>query len=384
VKIALLGPDPGALEVMHALLARLNVEVVAMAPPPRAMRQTDRAERLVTQLRDAGFDEVIWLAGMPLHGALAPDPSLEHWLVSDPTALQAVLGRSDPPFPAEPQNWLNDAVRQLTGGRDYSAVIDGVRLAQTLDLTRLAERSKVFRELAARVSPRWATGEQAWRGRGRPAGVGLFKGTGYGLCMEFLYRGTDQEVTRSDLIASLGRSKTPLNRFIAEGVRRGYLRRTTPRGPIVLRNRPRLVDDMVTSLRARTDIRQQAVRSDMPTDRLLVALQQRFSEVGRAFAVTGAYAVRDLGGEHLVNSPVLAFAPFEGLDRVLAQIGATPDPRRPQVILVEPYEAGVFHRQQTEGQHRVSPWQATLDLLSSHSDRERETGEMVRRKLEAM
>ena len=62
---------------------------------------------------------------------------------------------------------------------------------------------------------------------------------------------------------------------------------------------------------------------------------------------------------------------------------AYPDSRDPTLILVEPAEEGVLHRLRPGTPSLVSPWQAVIDMLASDSEREREAGVHVRRRLEA-
>ncbi|MBL8624343.1 MAG: hypothetical protein JNK64_23755 [Myxococcales bacterium] len=378
--VAVLGPDLGFANVVATLLRRAGVKTHAVRVPRDVTSQRRHAQAFA---RDGATVCVIDPLGdiddaVPLPIA----PSLAAWLTRDPAANRAVLGTDEVPPAATSATWLAD--RNLPDGRRFATSIDGVALAAQLDLGGLAAFAPAFRDALARLNPTWASTQAVRRGRGRPPGVAIFRGTGYALCLELLHRGDRAEVTPTELVAALGRTKTPTLRFVNEALRRGYLRRTSPRGPLVVRNCDRILDDLVTA--AQADQRRSprptfGVRTDRDPAGLPSRLARSLGVHGRVLAITGSAAVRDRGGDHLSGGPILAFASLAGVDTMLGD--AYRDLRDPQLVLIEPTEPAVLHRLRPGTPPQVSPWQAVVDLLTSHSERERETGNVVRRHLEA-
>jgi hypothetical protein len=149
-----------------------------------------------------------------------------------------------------------------------------------------------------------------------------------------------------------------------------------------VRNADRLLEDLVTDARAR-NAQQPVVTLPLNTDRdplsLAARLSRRLAEHGRVMALTGAAAVTDYGGDLLVGGPEVAYASLSGMEGLLGD--AFIDRQSPRLILVEPREEGMLHRVRPGAPPLVSPWQATIDLLSSANDREREVGAEVRRQI---
>ena len=381
--VAILIDDLVAGEILAALLARIDVEAKVLRRP-RAGVDVDRH---LTALRDA-FTELLSVGELALAGtrSLTIDPSLEAWLTRDPAANLAVLGTDVVPEPEHAQSWLRGLViGHQSGGRGYSAVLDGRALAAQLDLGLLAAASIEFRTLIAALRPGWATTQPIKRGRGRPPGVQLFQGTGYALCLELLHRGERAEVSTGELAQALGRSKTAALRMIAEAERRGFLRRTSPRGPVQIRNTDRLVDDLVTSAKAEAARHPPVLvglRSDRDPAGLPARVAKALGELGRTMVVTGAAAVLDLGGDLLIGAPVRAYATTTGMTGPDLYADGYQDPRDPRLVLVEPVDEAVLHRLRPGTPSLVSPWQAVIDLLASDSERERDVGAEVRRRLE--
>ena len=376
--VAIFSDDRVTGELLAALLARVEIEAITLRRP----RVGVDLDLYLTTL-GARFTDIL-AVGQPAIGgtrAIELHPSLEAWLTRDPDANQHVLGTGEVPRPEDARTWLVE--RSPSPGRLYSPTLDGRALVERLDLGLLAAASIEFRTLIGALRPGWATKQPIKRGRGRPPGVQLFQGTGYALCLELLHRGERAEVSTGELAQALARSKTAALRMIAEAERRGFLRRTSVRGPVQIRNTDRLVDDLVTSAKADA-ARRPPVLVGLRTDRDPAGLPARVAkalgELGRICALTGAAAVTDLGGDLLVGAPVRAYANTLSLPRLLAD--AYPDPRAPTLILVEPVEEAVFHRQRPGTPALVSPWQAAIDLLASDSEREREVGTEVRRRLE--
>ncbi|HVV88843.1 MAG TPA: hypothetical protein VHE35_37635 [Kofleriaceae bacterium] len=359
------------------MLARAGIEATVLGPP---RSDTQRAARLAT-LRET-FTELIDLDGGGGDvRALAIEPSIEAWLTRDHGANQAVLGTGEVPAPDRARDWL--LAREVPGSdRRYSAAVEGRALARAIDLGVLAAASPALRGLIASLSPGWTS---PVRGRGRPPGVVLFRGTGYALCLELLHRGEGTQVTPAELIEVLHRTKTPVLRLIGECQRRGYLHRATPRGPLVIRRRDRLLDDLVTSVKAER-ARRPATIVPLATDRDPADLPRRvaaaLAELGRVMALTGASAVEDLGGDLLVDVPVQAYAAVGDLPPRAVEVDAYRDARHPRLVLIEAGDPALLHRLRPGTPARVSPWQAVIDLLASESQRERDVGDRVRCRLE--
>jgi hypothetical protein len=337
----------------------------------------------VASLREA-FDEILVasLGTVPVGARqLEVTPSLEAWLTRDAAANLEILGTDEVPEAEAARQWLRESV-VADGSRKFSLSLDGKALAAKLDLSLLAAFSPAFRSLISTLHPTWANEQPVKRSAGRPPGIALFRGTGYALCLELLHLGSHAEVTVAQLIETLRRTKTPILRLIQEAQRRGYLQRTSPRGPLTVRNTDRLLEDLVTDARAR-NAQQPAITLPLNTDRdpqgLAARLSRRLAEHGRVMALTGASSVIDHGGDLLVGGPEVAYASLSDLDGLLGD--AFIDRRAPRLILVEPREEGMFHRIRPGAPPRVSPWQATIDLLSSTNDREREVGEEVKARL---
>lgn len=246
----------------------------------------------------------------------------------------------------------------------------------------LASFSPDFRSLVTTLKPGWASAQKLKRAPGRPPGVAMFRGSGYALCLELLHRGERAEVTVAQLMEALRRTKTPILRLIQEGQRRGYLRRTLARGPLIVRNTEQLLDDMATDAKARNTQQPPAILP-LDTDRddktLLTRLGRRLAEHGRMMALTGAPAVSGEGGDHLVGGPIVAYTSLAGIEPMLGD--AFVERHSPKAILVEPREEGFFHHVRLGSPALVSPWQAVIDLLASSNDREREVGAEVRSRL---
>lgn len=378
MNVALLVDDPVAGELVGALLARVEVRARVLRRP----RPGVDADALIAALR-AGFDEIIAVGAPSIPGtrALVIEPSLEAWLTRDAAANREVLGTDEVPAPERAQAWLRGL--SLAGGRRYSGTIDGRALADHLDLTAVMAEAPALRALVAGLRPAWATVGSLKRGRGRPPGVQLFQGSGYALCLELLHRGAGAEVTTGELVVALGRTKTPVLRMVTEAERRGFIRRTSLRGPVRVRDTDRLLDDLVTSVRAeraRTPPPVRQLRSDRDPARLAERVAGALAEVGIVLAVTGAAAVPELGGDLLIGAPVRAYATLAALGtRPLAD--AFPTPRDPQLVIIEPPSDAVYHGLRPGTPARVSSWQAVVDLLASDSEREREIGSQVRRRL---
>lgn len=377
--VALLANDRVTGEILATLLARANIEAVVLRPP-RPGRQRDQQ---VAALRTR-FTDVLSVDGRERDvRTVAVRPSLDAWLTRDPEANQAVLGTRDVPTAEDAADWLR-ARDLMQSGRRYSATIEGKALVAKLDLGTLAAFSPDFRELVAELSPGWVSGAVR-RGRGRPPGVALFRGSGYALCLELLHRGAGSQVTPADLIEALHRTKTPVLRLINECQRRGFLHRSTPRGPLLVRNTARLVDDMVTSVKAER-ARHAAITTGLNTDRDPSRLAERvarsLAKLGRTLVVTGAEAVLDHGGELLAGAPTYAYASTAGIPTHAVHADAYADQRHPRLVLIEPTDEAFFHRLVPGSPATVSPWQAAIDLLASDSVREREVGSHVRRRLE--
>lgn len=376
--VAVLGPDLGVATVVATLLRRAGVKTHAVRVPRDVASQQRHAQAFA---HDGATPCVIDPLGAIDDAVPLPiGPSLAAWLTRDAAANRAVLGTDEVPPAASAASWL--AGRVIDGGRGFATSIDGVALAAQLDLGGLAAFAPAFRDALVRLNPTWASANAVRRGRGRPPGVAIFRGTGYALCLELLHRGDRAEVTPGELVAALGRTKTPTLRFVNEAVRRGYLRRSSPRGPLVVRNSERIVDDLVTARRAAERVTPRptlGLRADRNPAQLAARLAQGLADHGRVLAITGAAAVRDHGGDHLVGGPTYAYANLAGLDALRGD--AYRDDRDPQLVLIEPTEPAVLHRLRPGAPPMVSPWQALIDLLASHSERERETGDLVRARL---
>lgn len=204
------------------------------------------------------------------------------------------------------------------------------------------------------------------------------------MCLELLHLGDSAEVTVGALSEILHRTRTPVLRLVQEAQRRGYLRRASAKGPLIVRDTDRLLEDMVTDTKVRRAEQRSPVLS-LSADRdpagLPARLGRRLAEHGRVLALTGAAAVSEQGGDLLVGGPLLAYANLGNITPMLGD--AFIDERRPQLLLMEPQEDGMLHRLLPGIPARVSPWQALIDLLASSSEREREVGAEVRRNLTA-
>jgi hypothetical protein len=375
VKVEVLADDLATAIAVRQLLARAGVEANARRV---SVHQPEVVSRHVEALEQSGRRACVVDPAAPLADGLtlAIEPSIEAWLTRDLEANREVLGAGEVP-PAElAKAWL--AGRTVGGGaRQFTLALDGRALADRLDLGRLAAFAPGFRELVNRLNPGWGAVAPVPRRRGRPPGVALFRGTGVALCLELLHLADGTMVRAEALAEAVGRTKTPVRRFIDECVRRGYLRRTSPRGPLVVRNRERLLEDLVADRRARHP-RTPAIGLSDRRDPVgfVERLARRLGEHGRVMAITGARAVADLGGDHLIGGPTFAYAPLAGLDAIVGD--SSVDDRAPQVVLIEPDSPGLLHRLRPGIPARVSPWQAAIDLLASPNSRERETGELVR------
>lgn len=368
--------DPVTGDLLEVLLARAGIPAATVRPPRPG-------SALATQLATlrARFPLVLQVDGPAIDGArpLVIEPSIEAWLTRDADANLAVLGTREVPAPASARAWLR-ALR--IGARGYSGVRDGRALAERLDLGVLVSSSRELRELLAALRPGWASGPMARR-RGRPPGVAWFRGSGYALCLELLHVGDGSELTAAGVGEALRRTKTPVLRLLAEGQRRGYLRRTSARGPLVVVDTARLLDDLVTAVRAQVIQRRPAtlaLRADRDPDGLTARLARSLAAHGRGLALTGAPAVSSFGGDLVADGPVRAYANLHAIEPMLGD--AHVDPHLPRVLLVEPYDEAVLHRMQPGAPALVSPWQAVIDLLTSDSERERAIGREIRRRLE--
>lgn len=379
MRAALLAPDVPTASVLQTLLERAGIEV----RPFKASDEDPGLEERIAVLRE-DFDEVLFAGTTKAPAgarALHMAPSLEAWLTRDAKANREVLGTDEVPEAELAERWLRD--QSLEGGRRrFSLSLDGRALASKLDLGLLAAFSPAFRAMIASLRPAWAAEERMQRSAGRPPGVALFRGTGYALCLELLHLGAKAEVTVAQMMAALSRTKTPVLRLMQEALRRGYLRRTSPRGPLVVRNIERLLEDMVLDVKARrTQQPERALRLSAERDPkgLAARLGKRLAEHGRVFSLTGAAAVASLGGNILIGAPALAYTGLTGINELLGD--AFEDERTPHLILIEPREEAVLHRMVNGDPPSVSPWQAVIDLLASHNDREREVGSQVRERL---
>jgi hypothetical protein len=379
VKIALLTPDMLTGAVLQTLLKRAGLAAAAFRIPS----SDDGGELLaarVESLRDA-FAEILVVGQeeAPKDArSLEVTPSLEAWLTRDAAANRAVLGTPEVPPPSQARDWLRERIVGADLHR-FAMAVEGRALAAVLDLGRLAAFAPAFRSLVTTLHPTWATVQQPRRAPGRPPGVSMFRGAGYTLCLELLHRGERAEVTVAELMEVIRRTKTPILRLIQEAQRRGYLRRTSARGPLIIRNTERLLDDMVTDAKAR-NTQQSPATLPLGTDRdaknLPARLGHRLAEHGRVMALTGARALLDEGGDQLLGGSVVAYTSLVGIEPMLGD--AFVDRLAPRVILVEPREEGFFHRLRQGSPSLVSPWQAAIDLLASHNDRERQVGAEVR------
>jgi len=377
--VAIFAEDVPVGDVLKTLLARAGIDAVAYTTRHDEPGLVDQ----LTALRDQ-FTDLVWVGAaaraLPVR-SVALAPSLAAWLTRDADANEQVLGTREVPSADDADGWLR--ARNLAGDRRYSITVDGCALARHLDLGLLAACSPEFRELITTLRPAWATDQPIKRGRGRPPGVSLFRGTGYALCLELLHLGDAAALTAATLTATLHRTKTPILRLLTECQQRGYLRRTSARGPLTVRDTTRLLDDLVTSVRAERLAHPPSVlhlRSDRDRDGLAARVGAELATHGRVLAVTGATAVLDLGGDMLVGGPTYAYANLAGLDAPPAD--AYRDARNPSLILIEPREEGVFHRLRVGEPSRVSTWQAVIDLLASDSERERGVGREIRHRLE--
>jgi hypothetical protein len=383
MKVALLAADFTAGAVLRVLLARAGVPVT----PFRLSTLTPTAlATRIKALRQA-FTHVLLAdaAGAAPEGALSLDlaPSLESWLTRDPEANQKVLGTREVPTPEGADRWLRARVVGAQG-RSFSLGLDGSALAAQLDLGLLAAAAPSFRSLLASLQPNWAAGARLPRRRGRPAGVAMFRGSGYTLCLELLHLGDRAEVTPAALGEALKRTRTPVLRLVQEAQRRGYLRRRSARGALTVRDADRLLEELVTDVRARRAARRPEmlpIGVDRDPAGLPRRLGERLAEHGRVLALTGAFAIPEYGGDSLAGGPVLAYAHLKGITSMLGD--AFVDERRPRLLLIEPEEDGMLHRLSLGAPARVSPWQAVIDLLASSSEREREIGNVARRALQA-
>lgn len=382
MKVALLVNDLLDGEILVTLLTRLGVSAVALRVAPAA----PDTEARIAVLRDR-FDEILDCCGARLTGtrAVAIVPTILAWLTRDPDANERVLATNVVPPTNEAAEWLGRLSIASSGPpRKFIRAIDGKALAATMDLGRLATAVPEFRELVSSLRPAWTSGPTVKRGPGRPPGVQLFQGTGYALCLELLHAGARGDVSTGDLVVSLGRTKTPVLRMIAEAERRGFVRRTSPRGILRVLRPDRLLDDLVIAVRAERARRPPAVMA-LGTDRDPEGLVDRVAKFlharGRVVAVTGAAALNESGGEMLIGGPIRAYASVGDLGETIAD--GYRDRRHPRLILVEPVDESVLHRLRPGTPSLVSRWQAVIDLLASENDREREIGTEVRRRLEA-
>lgn len=383
MKAALLTGDAPTGAVLQALLRRTGIDAEVFRISPSSADGAVTAER-IDALREA-FSQILVVARNQTEApagsrAINLVPSLEAWLTRDAATNLAVLGTAEIPPPEEARAWLAHMVRP--GNRRFSLGLDGRALAARLDLGLLAAFSPDFRSLMSALRPAWASEQPMRRGRGRPAGIAMFRGTGYAMCLELLHLGERAEVTPAMLGETLHRTKTPILRLIQEGTRRGYLQRSSARGPLRVRNTERLLEDMVTDAKARRAERLPATLSldaDRDPQSLPARLSRRLAEHGRVLALTGAPAVAEHGGDLLIGGPIVAYTNLAGIDAMLGD--AFIDERNPRLLLIEPREEGMLHRLQPGTPARVSPWQAAIDLLSSVNEREREVGTEVKHRL---
>ena len=381
MKTALLVEDLAAGAVLQTLLARAGIEAETFRLP--ASLSDEQLAARCSALRRAFSDVMVVAANELPHGArsLAVQPSLEAWITRDPVANQAVLGTSEVPEPARAQGWLHARLLEAEKRR-FSLGLEGKALAAKLDLGRLAAFAPSFRSLLTTLSPAWANTQPTKRSAGRPAGISMFRGTGYALCIELLHLGERAEVTVGQLVESMRRTKTPILRLVHEAQRRGYLHRTAKRGPLRVRGTERLLEDLVVDAKAR-NVQQPLVTMSLNTDRdpknLATRLALRLREHGRLLAVTGAPAVLDAGGDQLLGGPLVAYASLLGIEQILGD--AYVDRQAPRLLLVEPREEGMLAHWREGSPPLVSPWQAVIDLLSSSDDREREVGAEVKQRL---
>ena len=380
MSVALLVDDRIAGELLATLLARADIEARVYRRP----RPTVDLARHLAALRTAHDDIVA--VGAPIAGTrhLEPRPSLAAWLTRDPEANRAVLGTDAVPEGAQAEAWLQRLVLGTAGApRAYSAALDGRALVDTVDLGLVAAAAPELRALLAALRPAWGAAQPFKRGRGRPPGIQLFAGTGYALCLELLHQGAGAELTTGQLVDALGRSKTPVLRMIGEAERRGYVRRGSPRGPLRLVRPDRLLEDLVTAVRAER-VRRPPRVLPLAADRDPAGLPARvaafLAERGRVMALTGGAAVVDLGGDALIGGPVVAYARIDGAGATVAD--GYRDAQHPRLVIVEPQDDAVLHRMRPGTPAAVVPWQAVIDLLASDSAREREIGDEVRGRLE--
>lgn len=382
MRAALLTHDAPSGSVLRTLLERAGIAAESFGLS-RSERDVSTLDKRVAVLREA-FEEILVASSRAAPaGARQLDviPSLEAWLTRDAAANLEVLGTDEVPEAEDAARWLRERI--VAGGhRRFSLSLDGKALAAKLDLSLLAAFSPAFRSLISTLHPTWANEQPVKRSAGRPPGIAMFRGTGYALCLELLHLGNRAEVTVAQLIETLRRTKTPILRLIQEAQRRGYLQRTSPRGPLTVRNADRLLEDMVTDAKAR-NAQQPAITMLLNTDRdpqsLAARLSRRLAEHGRVLALTGAAAVTDYGGDLLVGGPEVAYVSLSGMEGLLGD--AFIDRQSPRLILVEPREEGMLHRLSPGEPPLVSPWQAVIDLLSSSNDREREVGAEVKARL---
>lgn len=378
MKTALLATDAPTGSVLQELLQRTGLEVEPFRTPSEPSAAAAMVERIEV-LKDV-FAEILVVGWSAPAGARALEitPSLEAWLTRDASANLEVLGTDEVPEAEQAERWLRERII-ASGHRKFSLSLDGKALAAKLDLSLLAAFSPAFRSLVSTLNPTWANDQPVRRSAGRPPGIAIFRGTGYSFCLELLHLGQRAEVTVAQLIETLHRTKTPILRLIQEAQRRGFLQRTSPRGPLVVRNTDRLLDDLVTDAKARNaqlPATTLPVNADRDPQNLAARLSRRLAEHGRVLALTGAAAVPDHGGDHLVGGPAVAYVSLAGIEGLLGD--AFVDRQAPRLLLVEPREEGILHRLRPGEPARVSPWQAAIDLLSSVNERERETGEAVK------
>ncbi len=365
--------------IVKQLLARAGVAASAARLPESRAAQRQQVESLIA----SGVRVCVVDSAEEIDGALSLPvrPSLAAWLTRDRSANEAVLGIADVPPAEAAKAWLEGL--DLDQDRKFALSLDGLALARRLDLSVLAAFSPELRSTLALLDPTWATTQSIARARGRPAGIVLFRGSGYALCLELLHLGDGAMVTPDQLAAAIQLSRTPTVRLVHECVRRGYLRRRAPRGPLMVRNTQRIVDELTADERARrnqTPLRSLGVRTDRAAATLLTRLSTALSQRGSLLAVSGAAAVREFGGDHLAGGPTLAYANLDVVDHL--PLGDWyRDERSPLVVLVAPADRGVLHRLRPGTPPLVSPWQAVVDLLTSNSERERETGQLVRQRL---
>lgn len=381
MKTALLTGDAATGAVLQKLLERAGIEASPFRLPPAKADNPELRAR-IEALRSV-FANVLVVSAEPTpDGArsLEVEPSLEAWITRDPAANQAVLGTPEVPEPERAKSWLSERVIE-SEKRHFALNLEGRALAAKMDLGRLAAFAPSFRSLLSTLHPTW-TSSQPHKRVGRPAGVALFRGTGYALCLELLHLGDRAEVTVAQLMESMRRTKTPILRLLQEAQRRGYLRRPKARGALIVRNTEQLLDDLVVDAKAR-NLQQTPATLPLNTDRdpknLAARLSERLQDHGRSFAVTGAPAVADWGGDQLLGGPLVAYASLAGVEQMLGD--AYVDRQFPRLFLVEPSEEGMLRRGRPGSPPLVSPWQAVIDLLASSDDREQEIGAQVRRRL---